>query len=326
MLPKKTKSIKRFLVIFLKIIVILFVTLSLLPYLIPLKELSFNRHDLAYPESSFSIVEGIEMHYRVWGNNREPRGNILLVHGFGASTFSWRYTAPVLQEKGYRVVALDLPGFGFTERKIGFNHSSEARASVIWQLLEMIDEGSGWHLVGHSMGGATVTAMALQKPDQVESMVLAAGALSTAGRSRINWLFRYPPLGRWLRVLSTRVLFTENNVERMLASAYGRSLTADEVEGYFQPIAIKDSDLILIELIKSSENPLMDRVADLKMPVLLIWGENDSWVTLKQGQNLLARIPYAELIVLPGEGHCPMETAPDLFNAELLNFLDGLAQ
>ncbi len=326
MLPKKTKKIKRFSVLLLKITIILIITLSLLPYLIPLQELSYNRRDLAYPESSFSIVEGIEMHYRVWDSDREPLGNILLVHGFGASTFSWRYTAPALQKNGYRVVALDLPGFGLTERKIGFNHSSEARAAVAWQLLEMIDEGSDWHLVGHSMGGATVTAMALQKPDQVKSMVLAAGALSTADRSRINWLFRYPPLGRWLRVLSPRFLLTEKNVERMLASAYGRSLTADEVEGYFQPIAIKDSDLVLIELIKSSENPLMDRVADLKMPVLLIWGENDSWVPLQQGQNLLERFSSAELVVLPGEGHCPMETNPDLFNMKLLNFFNGLAR
>lgn len=317
------KAVKWILLLLLKIIVGIVALVSLLPYLIPPKELPYHRHDLAFPESEFIMVDGIEMHYRLWESSGEPVGNVLLVHGFGGSTFSWRYTAPVLQEAGYRIVAVDLPGFGLTERKTGFSHTAEARAEIVWQLLEIIEPEVRWHLIGHSMGGATVSVMALKKTEQAESMVLVAGAVNGSGRSGVNRLFKYPPVGRWVRVLSSRFLLTESNVERMLASAYGRPLTAEEVAGYYRPVAVKDSDLVLIDLFTSTGMPLGEQIANLRLPVLLLWGETDSWVPLQRGQRLLDKLPNAELVVLDSEGHCPMETAPAIFNDQLLNFLDN---
>lgn len=302
----------------------LFILLSLIPYLIPLQQLSGTRREQAFPDSNFTEIDEIELHYRHWGDNSGEEKNILLVHGLGASTFSWRYTAPYLEAAGYRVIAVDLPGFGLSERKKGLEHSADARAELLWSLLDSLDPGEKWHLIGHSMGGATVTAMVLQQPDRVNSLTLAAGALAVFEPSVWNALLKYPPLGRWFRVLGPRLLLNEKRVERFLSSAYGRQPSPAEVQGYYLPLKIKETDAVLVDLINTAPVPLLDRVGTLTLPVLCIWGEDDSWIPLERGRELVRLIEGAELVVLPLEGHCPMETSPDLFNRELLLFLEAI--
>jgi pimeloyl-ACP methyl ester carboxylesterase len=301
----------------------LFLLLSITPYLVPLRPLPGDRHEMAFANSMYYEADGVELHYRSWGSDSAGE-KVLLVHGLGGSTFSWRYTAPALSENGYKTIAVDLPGFGLSERAVGFDHTAERRAELLWSFLDHLYPGERWHLVGHSMGGATVTAMALQNREQVQSVTLAAGALAAFEPSIRDLLLRYPPFSRWLAVLSPRFILSESRVEQFLASAYGRQPSPEEVEGYYLPLTIKDTDAVLADLLRSRRVPLLERVGDLDIPVLCLWGENDTWVPLEQGEDLSRLIPGAELIVLPGEGHCPMETAPDQFNAELLVFLEAV--
>lgn len=304
------------------ILLILLILFSVLPYLLAPRELSLNRHDLAHDNSEFMVVDGVELHFRRW-DLESSAGNVLLVHGLGGSTFSWRYTAQDLSENGFRVVAVDLPGFGLSERRQGFDHSPQARAEILWSLADELYPGERWHLVGHSMGGAVITAMALQDLERVVSMVPVAGAIIDAGPRRPTWVFRYPPLRRWLRVIGSRYL-TEDNVEQLLSGAYGREPSPAEVEGYYLPLNVAGSDLVLADLAGARFRPPPDLLAGLRLPVLCIWGERDSWVPLENGEALVRLLPRAELVIIAGEGHCPMETAPQLFSGELLAFLQGL--
>jgi 2-hydroxy-6-oxonona-2,4-dienedioate hydrolase len=301
------------------VVIGLLIILSIIPYLLPLQELPGKEFEPFYDNSAVLAVEGVKLHYRQWAEGGAE--GVLLVHGFSGSTFSWRYTAPALAEEGYRVIAVDLPGFGLSERNLSFLPTADLRAELLWGLLESVDSGTNWHLVGHSMGGGVVAAMALQRPDQVQSVTLAAGAIPAADRGRSSWIFHYPPLGRAVRHLVTRVFLSEENVERALTSAYGRAPTKDEFEGYYRPLLIKDSDAALVELLKTRERDLLSDLAELQTPVLLIWGADDAWVRLEEGYKLNSLLKSAELVVLAGEGHCPMETAPQEFNSSLLKFL-----
>jgi len=303
------------------ILAVLFILLSAAPYLIDVERPAADRSDLTYDNSEFAVVEGVEIHFRLFESLGAGETNVLLVHGFGASTFSWRHTAPALQEDGMRVLAVDLPGFGLSERKQGLDHSPEGRAKFIWTLLESFYPGESWHLVGHSMGGAAVTAMALQEPDRVKSITLAAGAVIGSGRFGPTWLYSYPPLKRWVKVFSTRLVLNQDTIGDMLASAYGRTPTPEEVEGYYLPVTVEGSEVVLADLLGNRFLPPREQLAELDLPVLCLWGEFDEWVPLEQGKKLAELLPGAELVVIPGEGHCPMETAPLSFNSVLLNFL-----
>lgn len=300
----------------------LFLLLSVLPYLIPQESTATTRQELAFPNSVFIEIRDIEMHYREWESINEREKNILLVHGFGASTFSWRYTAPTFQEEGFRVIAVDLPGFGLSERKTGLDHSPEARGEILWFMLEELYPDKQWNLVGHSMGGATVTAMALQKPEQTESLTLVAGALFPGEPSVLNILLKYPPAGQWVRVLGSRFLLDESRMEQLLASAYGQQPTPHEISGYYLPLTVENTDAVLADLLKTVSESLIDRIDQLKLPVLFIWGSEDAWVPVQQGKELDRLFSRSELIIMPGEGHCPMETAPDIFNRKLLDFFE----
>lgn len=303
------------------VLITVFIVFSLLPYLLPLKAINGDRLDLVYPNSNFSQVRSIDLHYRLWESSDAAKGNVLLVHGFGASTFSWRYTAPYLQERGYRVLAVDLPGFGLSERVLGFNHSSDNRAELLWALLDQLYPGEEWHLIGHSMGGATVAAMALLEQERSSSLTLVAGALSQFEPSLLSYLLKYPPAARWVRLIAGRQMLNENRIEMLLFSAYGREPEPDEVEGYYLPLTVENSDAVLADLVRSAPAPLLNRVNEINIPVLLIWGEEDTWVPLHHGADLKKRIPGSTLVVLEGEGHCPMETAPGPFNNYLQDFL-----
>jgi 2-hydroxy-6-oxonona-2,4-dienedioate hydrolase len=293
-----------------------------LPYLLPLKPLPGKIDELTYADSEFKAVEGIELHFRQFGDSAGSAGNILLVHGFAGSTFSWRHVAPALEFENYRVIAVDLPGFGLSERDTSFAYTSSARAELLWTLLNTIEPGAQWHLVGHSMGGGTVAAMALQKPELVQSLVLVAGAVPGSDSARSTIIFRYPPVSRWVRQLTTRYFLAEGNVFSMLTSAYGRTPDPDDFTGYYQPLLIENSDASLAAMLKVSDPSLKELLNTVDQPVLLIWGEEDSWVPLSQGTMLKELFPHAEMVVLGGEGHCPMETAPDIFNNLLLDFLE----
>jgi len=314
------KIIKRF-VLFL---VVLFILFSLVPYLITIDEADVTREDLVFTNSEFIEIEGLELHYRKWRSEHDLDKNVLLVHGLGASTFSWRYTAPVLQEQGFRVIAVDLPGFGLSERRAGLDHSAEARGKQLWAMLEELFPGKKWNLIGHSMGGTTVTAMALQRPEQTESVVLAAGALVPVEPSPYSTLLRYPPVGEWLRILGSRLVADESRVEELLASAYGQQPTEHELSGYYLPLNIKNTAAVWPDLARSVPDPLLDNLVQLEMPVLCIWGEEDQWIPLEQGKKIDRLLPNSKLIVMEGEGHCPMETAPDRFDRKLADFLLGL--
>lgn len=302
-------------------LVALFILFSIVPYLIAVEEAGISREELVFSNSEFIQVDNTEVHYRKWPGINDLNKNVFLVHGLGASTFSWRYTAPVLQEKGFRVIAVDLPGFGLSERKIGLDHSAEARGELLWAMLEELFPGQQWNLVGHSMGGATVTAMALQKPEQTESVTLVAGALVPFESSPYTSLLGYPPVGEWARIFSSRIITDEDRIEELLASAYGQQPTEHELSGYFLPLNIANTTAMWPDLLRTAPGPMMDQLYRIEMPVLCIWGEEDQWVPLEQGIEIDRQLPNSKLIVMEGEGHCPMETAPDRFDRKLAEFL-----
>ncbi len=302
-------------------LVILFALFSIVPYLIEVEEAAVSREELTFSNSEFFEVNGVELHYREWRNDGDLDKNVLLVHGLGASTFTWRYTAPVLQEQGFRVIAVDLPGFGLSERRAGLDHSAEARGELLWSMLEEMFPGIKWNLVGHSMGGAAVTAMALQRPEQAESVTLVAGALVPFEPSPYAALLRYPPAGQWARILSSRLVADQSRIEELLASAYGQQPTEHELSGYYLPLNIENTATTWPDLLRTKPDPLLDQLDQLEIPVFCIWGENDTWIPPEQGKEIDRLLPNSELIVMQGEGHSPMETAPDRFDRKLVDFL-----
>jgi 2-hydroxy-6-oxonona-2,4-dienedioate hydrolase len=321
--------IHRSMIQILKYIVIvmtaLIVFLMLAPYAVPIpgKDLPAEFHP--FPESRFLLVDGIRLHYRLFEPEDLPaKGNIMLVHGFSGSTFSWRHTLPFLRENGYRVIAVDLPAYGFSDKSSTFNHSSSSRAELLWKLAGEYSE-SGWILAGHSMGAATVLAMAGLHPQETDYLILVDGGfVPSSARQRkgvLTSLLHFPPLMRWAELIASQRFFHFSEFERLLGSAYGESPDSLAVAGYLRPFLYKGSARAVLNSFRHAEETFEIDLQGISSKTLIVWGEKDSWVPVASGTRIHRQLPDSRIFIIPESGHCPMETHPEEFNYFLLKFL-----
>jgi len=309
----------------------LFTLISLIPYLIPIPSANSYSYDKVFLESEYLDIDGINIHYRKWTPDMETiNGKILMVHGLGGSTFAWRHNINYLEEKGYIVVAVDLPGFGYSDRKPGVNHSQKERSKILWKLLDTIDLSlnqnlgeMSWILVGHSMGGGTVAAMTMDNLKRTKGLVMVDGAVFNDNSERASKLLNYPPFARWIKVLFSSYFLDTDRFSRFLSSAYGRKPSIDEVQGYLIPLSIPGTADAMIDLTKTANNEPIEKLMEADVPILAIWGDNDTWVPLDEANKIKEVLPKAELIIIKGVTHCPMETNYREFNSYLMKFIEN---
>jgi len=326
------KRLKQALVILLIIIVVL----QIVPFLVPLSEYAGTPTIKPFENSYFYEENGEVVHYRLWppaiAESTSPYGDavgkILFVHGMGASTSSFDSNIPAFTEAGYIVVAVDLPGFGYSIRGENLDHSQQHRAELLWKLLNTIDGSAEasiaempWHLAGHSMGGGTVSTMATQNPSRAASLLLIDGALSDAGRPEVP-ILSYPPLARWVMVAMEHVFITENRIESLLMSAYGRKPTDLEVQRYLIPLQQPGTARGAINFVKTSKGTPLTELTKYPGPVLSVWGADDEWVPLSELTAITPFLPQLKTEIISGAGHVPHETHSDLFNVSVLKWLE----
>ena len=306
--------------------------ISIFPYFVPLsKPLTLA---LPYDNSAAFTIDDTTIHYRTYSpQNSKIQGKVLMIHGLGGSTYSYEKSAPSLAAQGYYVITIDLPGFGYSSRNPEENHAQTHRAALIWQCLDQIDdqikqtysmtESVKWHLVGHSMGGGTVAAMAYQEPMRTESLVFVDGALFETSRGGVT-LTSVPMLLRWVQVALEHVIITEDRIRSFLESAYGGAPTSEQVAGYLKPLRVNGTARAAASLLKTAENLPDSELATLKVPALAIWGKEDQWVPFSDTERIKTLMPQLKIQAIEGAGHCPMETHSDIFNKHLLTWLSDI--
>lgn len=309
--------------IFKKIVLALLFVIVVLPYLLP-SENVLAIPDKPFDNSEFVTADNVSLHYRTWLSDG-TKGNILLIHGLGGSTFSFRNNAEALSEAGYHVIAVDLPAFGYSDRKRNLSHSQDNRARLLWLMIDEIEDKHGfegdWILVGHSMGASTTLAMANQKSDKVTALGFIDGAVS--GDERNNLLFKIPPVQQWVKVILKNFVVNKKNVTDFLTSAYGQTPSAEAVEGYFQPYTVKGTFGAWTDFLKSAKNTNIEELSDKDIPIIVLWGENDEWVSVDTIDVITSTASNTFVYVFEGEGHCPNETSP-FFNEKMIELLDQL--
>jgi pimeloyl-ACP methyl ester carboxylesterase len=304
-----------------------------LPFFLPVSSATGQQPSTPFANSQFITVDGVELHCRIWEQQTAAcKGKVLLIHGLGGSTYSWVQTADALIQDGYWVIAVDLPGFGYSSRQTGLDHSQQQRGRLVWQLLKSaasqipIDvQNAPWILVGHSMGAGTVAAMALEEPGLTARLVFADGAVLDNAPGFATGLMAFPPAARWMAIILEYGIIREANVRNILATAYAREPTTEQVNAYFMPLKISGTARAFIDIIRTTKNEPVAGLHDLACPIDAIWGENDPVIPLSQAGTLQQLIPALKLRTIAGAGHVPMETNSADFNRALLNILNSPA-
>jgi pimeloyl-ACP methyl ester carboxylesterase len=263
--------------------------------------------------SRFVDVRGTQVHYRDEGQGE----TIVLLHGTAASLHTWDAWAEELAHH-YRVVRLDLPGFGLTGPDGAHDYTAAHYVDFLTGFLAKVGV-ERFHLVGNSLGGRVAWELALALPARVQSLVLIdAGGYPLDPKSIVFKLARTPGLSRLVRWITPRSL-----VRKTLLEVYGddRKVTDALVDRYFDLQRRAGNREAFIE---RARTPNVDDTAALPgihCPTLVLWGELDAWLPVEHARRFQKDIPGAELIVYPGVGHMPMEESPAASVADTERFL-----
>ncbi len=241
---------------------------------------------------------------------------IVLLHGFDSSVLEFRRLIPLLAPYG-EVWAIDLLGFGFTERAAGVIPSPEsikAHLRGCWETLiqrPMI-------LVGASMGGAAAIDFTLTYPEAVEQLVLLDSAGYTAGPSASKMMF--PPMG----FLATEFLRNLKVRDRISRSAYhdAKWASADALRCGALHLEAPGWRQALIAFTKSGGyGSFAERLGRLEQPTLILWGENDRILGTADAEKFQGAIADSKLIWIPNCGHVPHLEQPELTAQHMRAFL-----
>ncbi|MCU1281235.1 MAG: hydrolase, alpha/beta fold family [bacterium] len=266
------------------------------------------------------VVVGTRGQLRVIDKNPNgARETVLLVHGYGSSSASY---APVMDALAahLRVIAIDLPGFGKSDRREG-DYTPDALADVLADVLSQKGITRA-HVVGHSWGSSVVLAFARRHPALLDRLVVISG-----------WVYdeQLLPLMRWARLPG----FGEALYGTFYRNAIGERLYLNFVD----PILVTQNVVDEVGKQMALEGAVaaalaaargMHRFAEteseyrtVRNPTLLLWGREDRVARLAYGERLARELPHARLVVLPRCGHIPMWECSGETSAALIEFLTG---
>ena len=180
------------------------------------------------------------------------------------------------------------------------------------------------HLAGHSMGGGVITQMAYDHPGRVASLIYVSGAVynDPPGPRSLS----FPPVQRAVEAFGPRVAFTEDRIGGLLDSAYGQPVSQEVLDAYMDTFEVPGTAGAWVDLLTTSGAVDHERLDEIEAPALLVWGEGDSWVSPDEGERLLQDLNDANMVMIDGSGHMPMETDAEWFNEVLLKFYDRLEE
>lgn len=297
------------------------------PFLVPVPPLEGTRppEELADPDSMFVELGGLTVHYKTRGAG-EPV--FVLLHGFGASLYSWNTVLEPLGELG-AVIAYDRPAFGLTERPLTWEgespYSPQAQVELLLGLLDELGVEQAI-LVGNSAGGTVAMNFYLQHPDRVQALILVDPAVYAGGGAPAGtrWLLRMPQM-RHLGPLIARQIQVRGPELIELAWYDPSQITEETLALYKKPLQVENWDGALWELtLASEESDLAGRLAEFTLPVLVITGDTDRIVPTEQSIQLAGELPGAALVVIPQAGHVPHEEQPAAFLEAVEAFVNSL--
>ena len=307
------------------VLALLFV-FCVLPYMIPLGEpqVEISPDELVSEHGRFLDIDGVRI-YVEEQNADSAQATIVFIHGFGGSTFSWRHNVPFFAGQGYRVVSLDMKGFGLSYKDFASDYSHSEQARLLAEVLARLGVDRAY-LVGHSMGTSVMLHFAHLYPEKVLGLISVAGAVNLeVGATGISALLNFGPFRRIGEVFLTRYA-TKERLGQILSSAYYHQdlVTAEVVDGYYDRLVIGRWAQSLLAMTRDmSRNAIAFRLGDITFPTLILRGENDTWVKQADLDRWRNQIPSAEFHAIPETGHLLMEEDPELFNNMVLAFLES---
>ena len=251
---------------------------------------------------------------------------VLLIHGYGASSYSWRYVIEPLS-RNHQVITLDLKGFGNSPKPRDDMYSVYDQARLVRNFI--VDQNlKDLTIIGHSFGGgvALVTSVYLEAshPGLIDKLVLIDNVAYPQKLPASVKILATPVLGP----LAVHLLPNSTQVKILLKEVYfdDALIPQEAINHYAENLAKPNAKYAILtsarQLIPRDLDQFSLNYARLKIPTLVIWSREDEMLPLEIGQRLHAELPNSELVILDNVGHAAQEENPALILPLLQNFLD----
>ena len=283
-------------------------------------DISFEEHQAEIPHSKYSKfaeINGVKLHYQEKGEGT----SLVLIHGYTSLSYTWKDVFEPLS-KNFRVIAVDLKGFGFSEKPDG-DYSKREQAVLVKGLLDHLKIEKAW-LAGNSMGGEVSINVALKNPDNVHGLILIDSAgvhFESKSPSSSNTL-KIPLLGRAFAALA---LTSDSIVRDGLERSYfdDSKITDEAVKMYHLPLTGNSGQRAAALVAQQWDlYPIEKELKKISVPTFIIWGVEDEVIPLETGWKMQSLIPRSELTYYDGVGHLPQEEAPQSVVNAIKNFIE----
>jgi pimeloyl-ACP methyl ester carboxylesterase len=263
----------------------------------------------------FAEVDGVRTYYRVGGQGPA----LVLLHGQGSSHLTWRAVEGAFAEH-FTVYALDLPGFGYSDKPAGYT-SARQEATFVDHFLARVGVERAT-VIGHSLGGAVALWLAVDHPGRVERLVLVNVA-EVGNAATVFQLAATPILGDVMLKTTT----APATLRATMGAAYlhSQALTPDISAQYSRIYWTPGARQALVELSRSYDADraaLLQSLDAVQAPALIVWTDRDPWFPVSVAERLHDLLPRADLRVIPDAGHLPQEEQPTAFLDVVLAWLN----
>jgi 2-hydroxymuconate-semialdehyde hydrolase len=273
-------------------------------------------------------VRGARIRYHESGDPAAPP--VVLLHGIGRSLEDWAPQHPLLGDD-HRVISIDLPGFGLSQR-LPEHTTLPALARGVWATLDAIGETRPVHLMGNSLGGALSMQMVVEEPARVSTLTLVNSAGFGKEVTFALRMLAIPGMGRPL--LGRIDQLTAPQVERTLFAS-STMVTAERVAMAIKVARQPDFATVYLEIARELGGfwgvaaqwraELLPRVASLAKPTLLVWGDRDRILPVSHLEAARLAFPAAQWHLFPRTGHMPQLERPEEFAALVRKLLVQVA-
>ena len=281
-----------------------------------LKELGDLLFKYTTDASRFLVVENLLVHYRDEGEGPV----LLLLHGAFSSLHTFNEWTKHLK-RHYRVIRLDLMGFGLTGPNDSGDYSMDNHMRVLRIFLNIL-RIERCHIVGNSLGGWLAWEFAVRYPERVNKLVLidAAGFLDEESIPLPFKVARAPIFGRVVKYVVRRPV-----LEQFVRQVYYDSskVTEQLINRYYDLFTREGNTDAFLKLVNTKAKDNTRQLKNLENPTLILWGKEDMWIPIKNAYRFHHLIPQSILKIYPEVGHVPMEEIPEESVLDLMHFLEA---
>jgi pimeloyl-ACP methyl ester carboxylesterase len=262
-------------------------------------------------------VDGLKVHYKETGPQAAPA--LLLMHGFGSSLQAWDDWSLKLEQK-YRVIRLDLPGFGLTGASPANDYSEEKDLAILTHFADKLGLEK-FSIIGHSMGGKMAWTLAASQPERVQALVLMAPDGFPEAKDIGTKPYEVPAVTGLIKYFLPKYL-VRKSIEPAFAEA--DALSDARVNRYYDMLRAPGVRAAILE--RSNQTIYTDpvpRLKAIKAPTLLIWGEQDHMIPSTNAKSYASVLSNSTTVLVPKLGHLLQEEQPEKGLTAVMQFLDS---